>query len=54
MPIIIGHVGIPALIEWMGHVAALAAFTMADALVSPNIDPDRIPNQKERWMWKRR
>eukprot|EP00520_Triparma_pacifica_P001270 CAMPEP_0118671584 /NCGR_PEP_ID=MMETSP0785-20121206/22080_1 /TAXON_ID=91992 /ORGANISM="Bolidomonas pacifica, Strain CCMP 1866" /LENGTH=537 /DNA_ID=CAMNT_0006566479 /DNA_START=77 /DNA_END=1688 /DNA_ORIENTATION=- len=49
MPIIIGHVGIPALIEWMGHVAALAAFTMADALVSPNIDPDRIPNQKERW-----
>lgn len=54
MPVIIGHVGLPALVEWMGHVFALGAYTLADALVSPNLDPDRIPDEKERWIWKRR
>jgi len=36
-PQIIGHVGIPALVDWLGHVGAMAIYTGLHAVVSPSL-----------------
>jgi len=35
MPQIVGHVGIPTLLEWLGHVGMIGLYTVADTVVSP-------------------
>jgi hypothetical protein len=56
MPQIVATVGLPELIEWLGHVGNMAAYTVFDAAVSPVISPfvDRIENPREKFSWRRR
>merc|ERR1711994_33570 len=35
MPQIVRHVGIPTLLEWLGHVGMIGIYTLADIVVSP-------------------
>jgi len=39
MPQIVNHVGIPTLVEWLGHVFNMGVYTACDAVVSPVIRP---------------
>ena len=56
MPQIVATVGLPELVEWLGHVGNMAAYTVLDAAVSPVISPfvDRIENPREKFAWRRR
>ena len=56
MPQIVATVGLPELVEWLGHVGNMAAYTVLDAAVSPVISPfvDRIDNPREKFSWRRR
>lgn len=60
MPQIVSHVGIPTLVEWIGHVSMMGVYTVADAVVSPILqkmvesesDPRkqfRLKRQMEAW-----
>lgn len=55
MPQIVAHVGIPTLVEWLGHVGMIAVYNSLHAC-APVISPfvDKIENPKEKFMWKRR
>jgi len=46
MPIIIAHVGLPALLEWMGHVAMLGIYTVADATLSRAINEETMSKEE--------
>eukprot|EP00957_Ditylum_brightwellii_P208352 15356977-Ditylum_brightwellii.AAC.1 len=39
MPQIVGHVGIPALVDWMGHVGMMALYTSLHSGVTPVLKP---------------
>lgn len=56
MPQIVATVGLPELVDWLGHVGNMAAYTAFDAIVSPVIGPfvDRIDNPREKFRWQRR
>lgn len=56
MPQIVGTVGIPELVEWLGHVGNMATYTVLDAVVTPAIGPfvDRLKNPREKFRWRRR
>jgi flavin-dependent dehydrogenase len=56
MPQIVATVGLPELVEWLGHVGNMAAYTVLDAAVSPVIRPfvDRIGDAREKFRWRRR
>lgn len=55
MPQIVGHVGIPTLVEWLGHVGMITAYTALNAC-SPAITPfvDKMSDAKKRFLWRRR
>jgi hypothetical protein len=55
MPQIIAHVGLPALVDWLGHVSMMGLYTVLDAAVSPVAEPivDIIKNPRQRFHWKR-
>jgi hypothetical protein len=56
MPVIVGHVGIPQLVEWMGHVSMMTLYTAYHASLTPVITPfvDKLDNPRERFQWRRR
>ncbi|KAL7528296.1 hypothetical protein ACHAXR_008023 [Thalassiosira sp. AJA248-18] len=56
MPEIVAHVGIPTLVEWMGHVSMIAAYNALHAAATPVIKPfvDKMEDPKERFLWRRR
>jgi len=56
MPQIVLTVGIPELVEWLGHVGTMASYTMLHAAVSPVLGPfvDRMNNPREKFIWRRR
>ena len=56
MPIIVKHVGIPQLVEWLGHVGMMGLYTTLHAQVTPVISPvvDKMDNSREKFQWKRR
>mmetsp|Transcript_40126 Transcript_40126/g.56521 ORF Transcript_40126/g.56521 Transcript_40126/m.56521 type:complete len:143 (-) Transcript_40126:33-461(-) len=55
MPEIVGHVGIPALVDWLGHVGMMGLYTALDSTVSPVLEPlvENIENPRDRFNWKR-
>ncbi|KAL3775716.1 hypothetical protein ACHAW5_003231 [Stephanodiscus triporus] len=56
MPQIVATVGLPELVEWLGHVGNMAAYTVLDAAVSPVISPivDRLRDPRKKFWWRRR
>jgi len=55
MPQIVAHVGIPTLVEWLGHVSMIALYNALHS-ISPVIKPfvDKMENPKEKFLWRRR
>ncbi|KAL7498999.1 hypothetical protein ACHAWT_010048 [Skeletonema menzelii] len=55
MPEIVLHVGIPTLVEWLGHVSMITLYNALHNL-SPALKPfvDKMENKKERYRWNRR
>lgn len=55
MPVIVAHVGIPQLVEWVGHVSMMTLYTAYHALLTPTITPfvDKL-NPREKYIWRRR
>ena len=55
MPEIVLHVGIPTLVEWLGHVSMITLYNILHNL-SPVLEPfvDKMENKKEKYLWKRR
>lgn len=56
MPQIVAHVGVPTLVEWLGHVSMIAAYSALHSVATPLIRPfvDKMENPKERYLWRRR
>jgi len=56
MPTIVKHVGIPTLVEWLGHVSMMGAYTAYHAAVTPLINPfvKNMRNPRKRFQWRRR
>lgn len=56
MPAIVAHVGIPTLVEWLGHVSMIAAYNILHSAATPVITPfvDKMEDPKERFLWRRR
>ena len=55
MPQIVGHVGIPALVDWLGHVSMMTLYTGLHQF-SPIIRPfvDEMKDERARFRWRRR
>ena len=55
MPQIVAHVGLPVLVEWLGHVGMIALYNSLHAC-TPVIKPfiDKMDDPKQRFLWKRR
>eukprot|EP00957_Ditylum_brightwellii_P001802 138630-Ditylum_brightwellii.AAC.1 len=56
MPQIVGHVGIPALVDWMGHVGMMSLYTALHSGVTPVLKPfvNTMKNERSRFKWNRR
>ena len=56
MPQIVLTVGVPELVEWLGHIGNMAMYTVLDASISPVISPfvDRMGDPREKFRWRRR
>ena len=58
MPQIVAHVGVPTLVEWLGHVGMIATYHALHTAVSPILEPivetTMKNNPKERYLWRRR
>jgi lycopene cyclase CruP len=39
MPEIVAHVGLPRLVDWLGHLSMMALYTALDTTVSPLLQP---------------
>ena len=54
-PAIVAHVGIPTLVEWLGHVWNMSLYTACDAVVAPIITPfvDRMEDSREKFKLRR-
>lgn len=55
MPQIVGHVGIPALVDWLGHLAMMTIYTglhSAKPLIKPFVD--NMKNERNRFRWRRK
>lgn len=55
MPQIVAHVGIPTLVEWLGHVSMITLYNTLHN-ISPVIEPfvNKMENPKEKYLWRRR
>lgn len=56
MPEIVMHVGIPSLVDWLGHVAMMTLYTGLHVGVSPILKPvvDSLKNPRAQFQWRRR
>jgi len=56
MPVIVSHVGIPQLVDWLGHVGMMTLYTAYHAALTPVIAPviDRLGNSKTKYQWHRK
>jgi hypothetical protein len=56
MPQIVLHVGLPRLIDWLGHVSMMGLYDFLDSFVSPLIEPFvlRMEDPAELFLWRRR
>ncbi len=56
LPIIVAHVGIPQLIDWIGHVGMMTLYAGCHAAVTPAITPliKRMDDPRKKFQWRRR
>jgi flavin-dependent dehydrogenase len=56
MPQIIAHVGIPQLVEWVGHVSMMGLYTVLNGAVTPVLDPvtNAMKDPRDQFIWRRR
>lgn len=56
MPQIVAHVGLPRLVDWLGHVSMMGAYDFLDSFATPIVKPfvDRMKDPGQRYMWRRR
>lgn len=57
MPEIIAHVGIPTLVEWVGHVSMMGLYSLADNVASPVLEvlvKSFIKDEKTKYVLNRR
>lgn len=56
MPQIVAHVGIPTLVEWLGHVSMITAYNVLHGAATPLITPfvDKMEDSKKKFLWRRR
>lgn len=56
MPEIVAHVGIPTLVEWLGHVSMIATYHVLHNAATPVVKPfvDGMKDPKKRFLWRRR
>lgn len=55
MPQIVSHVGIPTLVEWLGHVSNMGLYTICHNAVTPVLAPfvERMENKREQFKLRR-
>lgn len=55
MPQIVSHVGIPTLVNWMGHVTSMGFYTACHTIVSPVLSSfvDKMENKREQFRLRR-
>jgi len=55
MPQIVAYVGIPSLVEWLGHVTMMLIYTAAHYAVTPVVTPlvNNLENPRDRFKWNR-
>jgi len=56
MPEIVLHVGLPSLVDWLGHVGMMTLYTGLHGCVSPVLKPfvDNLDNPRAQFQWRRR
>lgn len=56
MPVIVAHVGIPRLVNWLGHVSMMGYYSFLDTAVSPvlTLVVERMTDEKEKFLWRRK
>lgn len=54
-PAIVAHVGIPNLVDWLGHVGMMALYTVLDSTVTPIATPfvNTMESPRDKFHWKR-
>ena len=55
MPEIVAHVGLPRLVDWLGHVSMIALYTLLDNAASPLLGPiaEQTKDPRQRFALKR-
>ncbi len=57
MPQIVQHVGIPTLVDWLGHVSMMGLYTVLDGVASPIVESvltTAIKDPRTAFQWRRR
>jgi hypothetical protein len=56
LPQIVVHVGIPALVDWLGHVSMMGLYSVLHGVVSPVLSPvvDTMKYPRAQFQWRRR
>mmetsp|Transcript_17527 Transcript_17527/g.26615 ORF Transcript_17527/g.26615 Transcript_17527/m.26615 type:complete len:627 (-) Transcript_17527:1065-2945(-) len=57
MPSIVAHVGVPRLVDWLGHISMMILYTLLHSLVSPILEPiveGALKDEREKYRWRRR
>lgn len=56
MPEIVAHVGIPRLVDWLGHVSMMGLYSVLDSLAAPIMKPlvSNMNDPAEKFLWRRR
>jgi len=56
MPEIVNHIGVPTLVEWLGHVGMIGAYGLLDTFVSPVLKPivRNMKDPRAKFQWRRR
>ena len=56
MPEIVLHVGIPRLVDWLGHVSMMGLYAALDSFASPIMKPlvNNMKDPAEQFLWRRR
>jgi lycopene cyclase CruP len=57
MPTIVAHVGIPRLVDWLGHVTMMGTYDILHKVVSPILRPvvnQALQDPAQKYRWRRR
>jgi hypothetical protein len=56
MPQTVNHVGIPSLVDWIGHVSMMTLYSVLHATATPVMTPfvDSMEDPRQKFQWRRR